>query len=271
MADFNEQQIKFGWLTLEEMTTAIAEGNLDAHDVCFTKDSHEVYLISKDLEPISIKSRVRIYATVESAIADINTTSQTYEGEILSIRDGDKFIAYVVNKFEDGDYYVTPVYSDTQIDYDGLQNTPITNLNGTLENPIVLADLDDGWYKVSGHFSTPDGKSFNSIVGNYIIVEQTDVSTKVIKRINTKNIIDYTIDNGVVSKDKYATEKFIEDKGYATTDYVDSSIAALQVTMEDYIQNYVATTCTLLIKHMISEELDQRYADNSDITDLFNN
>ena len=72
MAEYNEQNIKFGWLTKEEMLQAISDGKLNQYDICFTKDTHEEYIINSSLEPISIKSRLRIFSSVDVAIEEIN-------------------------------------------------------------------------------------------------------------------------------------------------------------------------------------------------------
>ena len=269
MAEYNENLIKFGWLTSEEMHQAIADGNLDAFDICFTKDTHEINLISSDLTPVALKSKVRIYGSVESAILDINSTSQTYAGEILSIRDDEKFIAYVVNQFADGGYYVSPIYSDTQIDYNKILNIPIINVEGKVGEPINILDLDDGYYKVSGRFITPKGNEINSITGNFFVIESVNITDKIIKRISSDTVIDYYISGDVITYKKYATEEYVQEQGYATEESVDAKITILKQSMTDYIKEYVATTCTLLIKELINQELDHRYADTSDITDLF--
>lgn len=270
MAEYNENLIKFGWLTKDEMLSAIQNGDLNEYDVCFTKDTHEEFIINSKLEPISIKSRLRIYGSVEAANQDINEDKTlTYPGEILSIRDGEKFIAYVVNEL-DGEYFVTPVYADRMIDYDNLTNTPIKNLDGTVTNPITLTDLDDGFYKVTGHFITPNGNEVTSIVGNYIIIETTGLNNKIIKRINSNSIFDYIIENDTVKINKYATEEYVKNQGYITEDEVDIKISALRISLEEYIKEYVEVTCTLLIRHLIDDELNMRYSTEEDIEKLFN-
>lgn len=270
MAEYTENQIRFGWLNKSEMLEAIHNGDLNEYDVCFTKDTHEEFIINSKLEPISIKSRLRIYGSVDAATQDINEDKTlTYPGEILSIRDGEKFIAYVVNEL-DNEYFVTPVYADRMIDYNGLQNVPIKNLEGSVTNPIILADLDDGLYKITGHFIIPTGNEVTSIVGNFIIVEQTGLNEKSIKRINSNSIFDYYIKNENVRVDEYVTNEYMESKGYATKQYVDSTIAALEISLREYIREYVETTCTLLIRNLIDDELNMRYSTEQDIEGLFN-
>lgn len=270
MADYKENHIRFGWLTYQEMMDAIANGSLNEYDICLTNDTHQEFIINSKKEPVAINSRLRIYASVESAIADINATPQTYAGEILAIRDGEKFISYIVNQFEDGTFYVSPIFREDQLDYNELQNTPIKNLDGSVTEPIRLVDLEDGWYKITGHFITPKGTEVTSIVGNYIIVEQTGINSKLIKRIASKDIYDYTITDGRVTSTKYATEKYIKDQGFATQDSVDYALAAFKVSMENFVKDYVGSTCSLLVDHMINENLDQRYAVEDDIESLFN-
>ena len=269
MAEYTENLIKFGWLTYEKMLQAISNGDLNAYDIVFTSDSHEQYLIGENLIPISIKSRIRVYGSAEAAIEDIRNSSCSYVGEVISVRDQDKFIAYTVNQFNNGDWYISPVYSDKQIDYNLIQNTPIKNIKGSVTEPIIIKDLEDGQYMLTGHFITPIDTTTSSIVGNYIIVD-SEVGKKKIKRICSDVIIDYVVEsNGNVTSDKYATEKYIEEQGFATTVEVDNKLVAFKVTMEKYIEDYVKNTVTLLIQHIVDETLDSRYAQNSDITELF--
>lgn len=261
--------IQFGWITKQEMLNAIEEGVLDQFDICFTRDTHEQYIINAKLEPVPIKSHVRVYGSVEAAISDIQNTSNTYVGEIISVSDGDKFIAYVVNQFDDGTYYIAPAVSDSQIDYDKIQNIPIVNLEGTTDEPVILSELNNGYYKISGHFITPDGVEVTSYVGNFIIVNSDILSGKQIKRISSKNIVDYSITDEQVTSSKYITEDYIKDNNITTTDYVDNAVTVLKNEMEKYIQNYVATTVTLLIHQIVNDEIDARYSTENDIESLF--
>ena len=270
MAEYTENQIRFGWLNKAEMLEAIHNGDLNKYDVCFTKDTHEEFIINSKLEPISIKSRLRIYGSVDAATQDINEDKTlTYPGEILSIRDGEKFIAYVVNEL-DNEYFVTPVYADRMIDYNGLQNAPIKNLEGSVTNPIILTDLVDGFYKVTGHFIIPTGTEVTSIVGNFIIIETTGLDEKIIKRINSNSIFNYYISGDNISTDKYVTEEYINAQGYATEEYVDTSALALKISLEEYIREYVENTVELLVVHIVNDVLDARYSTDEDIENLFN-
>lgn len=270
MVEYSEQSIKFGWLNKEEIAQAIESQSLNEYNIVFTKDTHEQYIISASLEPVPIKSRIRIFSSVDTAIEEINKSSVTYSGEILSIRDGEKFIAYVVNQLDDGAYNVDPIHSDNMVDYNGLQNVPLKNIDGTVTEPIVLTDLEDGFYKVTGHFTTPVGTTTSSIVGNIIVVE-TEIDRKKIKRICSDIIVDYTIDNnGEITSDKYITQQYIESKGYATNASVDVRLEAFKLTMQEYVEDYVETTVSMLIRYIVSEEISSRYSTNQDIQDLFN-
>ena len=84
-------------------------------------------------------------------------------------------------------------------------------------------------------------------------------------------IVDYTINNnGEVTSDKYATQQYIENKGYVTNDSLDTKLEAFKMTMQEYVEDYVETTVSLLIRHIVSEEISSRYSTNQDIQDLFN-
>lgn len=263
--EYEQSLVKFGWLAYDEMLQAIRDHLLKAYDVCFTKDTKEIYILSSTLSPIPIKSRMRVFGSIEVANANINTTAQTYEGELVSIFVNEKFVAYIVNKKQDGTYYVAPVDNDRQISYDELVNAPITNLNGTVEEPVVLSSLANGFYKVVGRFVTPDNHTIVSYVGDYVIVEDSQI-----KRISATEIIDYVISNNTVTKSEYTTKEYVLAQNYATETYVTDQISAMQAYLEEYIREYVTTTLTALVKYIVTQEIDSRYTPDSEIYKLFN-
>lgn len=265
MADMEQSLVKFGWLTYSEMIQAISDKLLSAYDVCFTKDSKEIYIISSTLSPIPIKSKMRVFASVEIANNSINTTPQTYAGELVSIFVNEKFVAYIVNQNQDQTYYVAPVDNDRQISYDELINAPITNLKGSVEDPVELSSLANGFYKVTGRFITPDNHTIVSYVGDYVIVEDSQI-----KRISATEIIDYVISGDTVTKSEYTTKEYVLAQNYATETYVTDQISAMQAYLEEYIREYVTTTLTALVKYIVTQELDTRYTPDSEIYKLFN-
>lgn len=265
MAETKENLVKFGWFTCDEMSRAISDKLLSAYDVCFTKDSKEIYIISSTLSPIPIKSKMRIFENEDIANTTINSTPQTYAGELVSIFKNEKFVAYIVNKNESGSFYVSPIDNDRQISYDELINAPIINLTGTVTSPVDLASLENGFYKVKGKFITPDNITVTSYVGDYVIVEDENI-----KRIGSTEIIDYVITNNTVTKSEYTTKEYVLAQNYATETYVSDQISAMQAYLEVYIREYIRTTLTELVRYIVIQEIDNRYTSDEEIYKLFN-
>ena len=148
-----DTRAKFGFLTYEDMLAKIVEGTLDAYDIIFSKDTKQVFIINDNLEPVAMRSKVYVYDTVEEANEALNTNTDTYEGQVVSIKDGDVYYGYIVNKDAKGAYFVRPLYEHAEpIDYNTLGNKPIENLMGTFNTPIILVDLPTGLYNICGKF-----------------------------------------------------------------------------------------------------------------------
>lgn len=263
---YESSLIKMGWLKYQEMIDAISHGDLEKYNVCYTKDTKEIYIINAELQPVPIKSKLRTYPSPEVATTDINSTVQTYAGEIVSILKGNAFVAYIVNlDSSTNKYFVTPVDNERLIDYDELTGIPIVNLKGTVGSPVIVTSLEEGYYKIKGRYINPKGVEVNSFVGDFVLV---DLNNK-IKIITTTDIKDYTIENNMVIEDKYTTSSYIESLDYVTNTELTEQIAALQLSLREYIREYVQETCTMLVRYLIDEELNKRYATSEQIHSLF--
>lgn len=265
--EFNENLIKFGWLTKADMFTAISNGSLGKYNICFCKDTKEQYLIDENLSPISIKSRVKVFQSAEIALNEIQNDTSVYSGELISVKDNDKFIAYIVNEI-DGNFTIEPI-SKKSLDYDKISNIPIKNLDGSVSTPIILKNLNSGYYKITGHFITPDNIEITSYVGNMIYIEKS--SDKIlIKRININSIYDYFIDSsGNVTQDKYLTENYLREKGVVTLQDIDEKLKTLDYINRDELEKYINETFDSIIKQAVKDELDERYCSSEDIQNLF--
>ena len=140
MADYNEQSIKFGFLTVEQMLNAINSHQLQTYNICFTKDTHQIFVIKENLEPLEIHSRVYVFDSISEAETKLNESTDTYVGQVVAILDNDTYRGYIVNQ-KSGKFTVTPLWEHSeQIDYDTLGNRPIVNLVGTLDKPIMVSE-----------------------------------------------------------------------------------------------------------------------------------
>ena len=109
-----DTRAKFGFLAYDDMIARIADGALDQYDIVFSKDTKQVFIINENLEPIAMHSKVYVYESVEKANEALNTNPDTYEGQVVSILNGDVYYGYIVNKDAKGTYYVKPLYEHAE-------------------------------------------------------------------------------------------------------------------------------------------------------------
>ena len=254
----NELRVKFGYLNYDDMLAKIQSGIVDSNDIIFGKDTHETYIISEDLTPIPMMSKVYVFNSVADANTALNTNTDTYKGQIVSILNEDKYTAYIVNQDPNDVYFATAIF-DKNIDYNTLGNRPIENLVGTLDAPIMIDSLDTGMYKVKGQykFSATDITTYLSTDGDLFIIE-VSATEKIIKRFTKDTIQDYVISDSGIEKKTYVTDKYLTDNGYSTTAYVDSKFTAFEETIRQDIQTYVEQTVEQVIEQKVDEIIDER-------------
>ena len=249
---------KWAYLPYNSIQQKIDEGVLDAYDVIYTKDSHENVIITPDLTLWSVKSRIYTFDSVADANTALNTNTDTYKGQIVSILNGDKYTAYIVNQDPNGVYFATALSAEN-IDYNTLGNRPIKNLIGTLDIPIMISSLDVGMYKVKGQYkiSATDITTYLSTDGDLFIIEESDAE-KFIKRFTKDTIQDYVISDSGVEKKTYITDKYLADNGYSTTTYVDGKLTAFEESIRQDIQTYVEQAVEDVITEKVDEIIDER-------------
>lgn len=264
---------RLAYLTYDDMLQKIQTKEIDEYDVIYSKDRLVIYLISENLEPIEIHSRVYIFNSIEEAEIKLNDATDTYIGQIVSILYNDKYRGYIVNQ-KDDKYIVTPLWEYPEpIDYNTLGNQPITNLVGTLEEPIIVSELESGIYKISGRYkiTQTDLTVYLNPNINIFIIGKTDEIIS-IKKISNEEIIDYSVKNDIVSKTNLTiTEDYLIKNGYATTTYIDKKIEALNISLHEDIQKYIDEVIGDKFNSIIDERIDRKIlsATNEDIRSLF--
>lgn len=249
---------KWAYLPYDSIQPKIDEGILDQFDVIYTSDSHENLIITPDLTLWSVRSRIYTFDSVADANTALNTNTDTYKGQIISILNNDKYSAYIVNQDPNGVYFATALSAEN-IDYNTLGNRPIENLVGTLDTPIMISSLDTGMYKVKGQYkiSATDITTYLSTDGDLFIIEESDTD-KLIKRFTKDTIQDYMISDSGVERKTYITDKYLTDNGYSTTTYVDSKLAAFEESIRQDIRTYVEQTVEDVITEKVDEIIDER-------------
>lgn len=249
---------KWAYLSYDSIQTKINEGVLDAYDVIYTKDSHENVIISPDLEIWSVRSRIYVFNSVEEANTRLNINTDTYIGQIVSVITDEVCKGYIVNKDREGSFYVEALTADN-IDYNTLGNRPVENLVGTLDEPVIITELNSGTYKIKGQYKISDdyGTVFLSSDGDLFLTDKTSTENR-IKRITKDTIQDFVISDSDIVKRTYITDEYLTDCGYATTEYVDNKVLALEESIRADIEAYVEQTVEDVITQKVDAIIDER-------------
>ena len=233
-------KMQIGYLPKDQIQTKINSGDLDAYDVVYTNDTWECLFITPELELKPVRGRVKTYNSVQEAEIDINQSADTYEGQLVAIKSDLVFRAYIVNR-NSIHYYLVPSWENPEpINYDELNNRPILNIVGSIDNPIIIKNLSNGVYKVTGFFKLSlNSEAESSVVGNIVIVEDryiTKISNKEIKKYNKEND----------DEEEYVTE-------VGTRNIIESYNYVTEVQMAQYIQEHFESQVEKIVEDVLSE------------------
>ena len=269
-------RIKFAYLTYDDMLSKIDSGDLNEYDIIYSKDKYVTYLITEELKPLQLRSRIYVFDSVSEAEIKLNESTDTYVGQVVAILYNDTYRGYIVNQ-KSGKFIVTPLWEHPEpIDYDTLGNRPIVNLVGTLDKPIMISELDDGIYRIKGQYKISDLEETVYLSASYILMTVSKNNQNIeIKKITSDDITDYIITNSDISKNTYVTEQYLKDNNYATTDYVDNKISALEQSINEDIEKYISDIVDKQFSSMLDEKIDAKInkkiqpVDNSQVQSLF--
>lgn len=274
----HDTHTKIAYASRNAIQQAIEDGKLDENDIVFTVDTHEWILILEDLSIVPVNCKVYLYSSISEAETDLNSRTDSYAGQVVSIYNSTKakYQGYLVNIDNYSRYYVSLIGSDLDIDYNNLGNRPITNLIGTVSNPVKLSELDEGNYVITGSYVVSDdiGTVFSSGNGNLFIIEDSD-EIKYIKKITSSEIVDYVVNSEGTTSSIVATTEWISEQGYATETYVDTKIATLDIYTKEEIQAYIQELLEQELSEqigvIIDEKIDGKFEEtaNQEIEELF--
>ena len=269
-------RIKFAYLTYDDMLSKLESGDLNEYDIIYSKDQYVTYLITEDLQPLQLRSRVYVFDSISEAEIKLNESTDTYVGQVVAILDDDTYRGYIVNQKSEK-FTVTPLWEHSEpIDYDTLGNRPIVNLTGTVGKPIMVSELDDGIYRIKGQYKISINDITTYLNPNYciFIINNSDEITYV-KKISNEEIIDYHVTDTVIKTNLTITENYLSENGYATSSYIDKKIEALEIFIKDDIKSYIREEVTKLFNEQLDEKIDNRIdakiisATEEEITSLF--
>lgn len=271
---------QIGYLAYKDIADRIANQVLDMYDVVFTNDTHECIVISPDLIPFPIKSKVYTFNSIQDAETFLNNATDTYQGQFITILNNDKYKGYIVNQTDDK-YVVSPISESVDLDYNSLGNRPIENLVGTLDSPITVSELQDGIYSIKGQYkiSSELETVFLSANNNLFIVSKNNENV-LIKKISSNEILDYSISSdGSISTSQVVTSEYLKENEYVTETILNEKLKALDfITREEsenYIKQMVESSINATIDEAIETKIDEKINEkiqptsNDDIENLF--
>lgn len=194
------------------------------------------------IDSISLES----YAKMDDVITVIN-------GKIGDYGDAENVIDYVNNR----------KYAD-------LEDKPILHLYGSLTNAIILSELEDGVYCITGQYVI--GGDFEAIYsGNKDVlftVEHNGVDVFITK-VSGSQIIRFIIDKDYhCTTDKYVTEQWLSTQDFLTKSEVEAYIAGyLQAEVPDIVGETIGQQFDQKIDTALNERLYD--IEHDDIANLF--
>lgn len=179
---------KPGYMNFDDIADRLESGKLNAYDVVYTKDTHEVVFIKEDLSLIRMKCRLDVYPSVVVAEYYLNLNTDTYVGQIVGIEQGEWICLYNVN-YADNKFIVRKVGVD---EYGQLANKP--QINGvTLEGNKTTKQLGINIpTKFSQLYDDIGYVTFDHLIENYYSKSQTysksEVDTALAGKADTNDI-----------------------------------------------------------------------------------
>ena len=142
-------------------------------------------------------------------------------------------------------------------------NRPIINLVGTLDEPIMVSELDNGIYRIKGQYKISSLEDTIYLSASDIICTVAkDTKGITVKRITSDDITDYFITSSDISKNSYITNQYLKDNNYTTTSYVDTKIEALELSIKEDMKTYVQGIIEDVFGESLDEIIDNRISEN---------
>ena len=225
MAIVNEAKLRsrLGYLAYSDIQDRIDNGQLDEYDVVLVKDQDTVAYIAPDMSIHNITTRLDVYVSESTAIRALNVSETTYVGMPIAIYYQGSYKLYLVDGVQ-GDWSVLPAWGNpVNFSYNELVEVPLINKIGTVEENVILNQLADGMYAVSGIFKiTQTSESIIDATPEIAIIKDNGM---IVTLISGKETVTYdTSSGGEPIADKVATEQYLIDKGYTTDTKVDEMI-----------------------------------------------
>lgn len=232
---------KQAYLNYNQIQSYIDQNLLDSYDEVFAKDRGIKYYIDDNHNIVEIKSTNDVFNSELEALTKLNSLgSDYYVGQIISIKSDEEYIGYIVNYNTTTKQYSIAKICDRMIDYNKLENIPIINI--VANDPIVLSDLDDGYYSIVGSYQiSPDDTTHRIATSkvSFIIEHDVDKDNNAITYITeqkSKRIKHYIAKEGELIEDGYVLASDLEQE---IIDVIDDNV---DKNISEYVDNNQATS-----------------------------
>lgn len=201
--------------TYASILPSINSGVLDYPSYVFCTDTNTLVFVDKNKKMQNLKGYN------QDSILIVDTLP------IENIRNDAFYVCNGVGYLYINDVAV-PMFKESEItSYNELENVPIVNKYGEYTSPLILADLDNGAYSVSGQYQIGGSISTTYVTScQTIFLIDSDDTNKYITKISPNEILLYTINNetGDGTTAAYATDIWIQQQGYTTENYVNEAV-----------------------------------------------
>lgn len=188
-------------------------------------DSATIDALKKEIiDSISLES----YAKMDDVITLIN-------GKIGDYGDAENVIDYINNR----------KYAD-------LEDKPILHLYGNLANAIILSELDDGVYCITGQYVVGGDYEAIHTSDRDVLFTVEHLGTNVfITKVSGSQIVRFIIDeNYHCVTDKYVTEQWMSTQDFLTT-----------ADVETYIAGYLKSAVDDIVEEVVEQKIDNAFTE----------
>ena len=188
-------------------------------------DSATIDALKKEIiDSISLES----YAKMDDVITLIN-------GKIGDYGEAENVIDYINNR----------KYAD-------LEDKPILHLYGNLANAIILSELDDGVYCITGQYVVGGDYEAIHTSDRDVLFTVEHLGTNVfITKVSGSQIVRFIIDaNYHCVTDKYVTEQWMSTQDFLTT-----------ADVETYIAGYLKSAVDDIVEEVVEQKIDNAFTE----------
>lgn len=154
--------------------------------------------------------------------------------------------------------------------YADLEDKPILHLYGSLSNAIIVSELEDGVYCITGQYVIGgDYEAIHSGSKDALFTVEHSGTDIFVTKVSGKQIVRFILDKDFHCEiDKYITEQWMSAQDFLTKDEVEAYVAGyLKAEINDIVEETIAQQFDQKIDEAFAERLYD--IEHNDIANLF--